>query len=572
MSADLWAGAEVQVASTVAYLVDDPDISLMVVLLNDGPLARELRRLGVSVTIVDETRTSALVILIFLIGFLKRNRIDLVHTHRYKDTVLGFIAAKFARVPYAVRTVHGLREPMRGWDRIKFGVYEALERLTLHLWADLVIAVSKTMADGLTGAGLPPAVVRHIHNGVDLGALTRTRQREDVRRELGIDPSAIVIGTAGRLVPVKGHASLLRAAALILKKERRAKFLIVGGGPLRGELSALAVDQGIDGACLFTGHRADAHDLVVAMDIFVLPSLAEGIPMAVLEAMALGRPVVARAVGGVPEIIGHRASGLLVESGTDRALADACLELALDRDLAERLAAEGRRVVEERFTNVRSGEALVRAYARVVLEQGRPRRARSVVLPLARGLLSLASRRVAYALGRRRMNHVRRNPELLERAAQSARSLLIVCHGNIIRSPFAAHLLAKTVGGWRLRAVGSAGLEALPGRPPHPTALAAATSHSIDLSRHTAARVTPERVADSDLIFVMDVPQLVAIQQRYPGARSKTFLLTCLAPEVPLEIDDPVNGDESRFEACFDHIARAASPLARALGAEGAIR
>ncbi|HET9359366.1 MAG TPA: glycosyltransferase [Vicinamibacterales bacterium] len=571
MSADLWAGAEVQVASTVAYLVGDPGISLMVVLLNDGPLARELRRLGVSVTVVDESRTSALAILFFLIGFLKRNEIELVHTHRYKDTVLGFIAARFAGVPHAVRTIHGLREPMKGWDRVKFGVYEALERVALHRWADLVIAVSKHIADDLTGAGYPPAIVTHIHNGVDLRALARTRRRDEVRHDLGIDPTALVIGTAGRLVPVKGHASLLRAAGLILQKERRAKFLIVGDGPLRGELTALAVDLGIDGACQFLGHRADVHDLVSAMDIFVLPSLAEGIPMAVLEAMALGSPVVATAVGGVPEVVGHRASGLLVESG-EHAIADACLELAHDRDLAGRLAAEGRRVVEDRFSNVRSGEALVRAYERVALEERRPPHTRGLVRRLARSLLNYASRRVAHAVGRQRMNRIRRNPELLTRAAQSARNLLIVCHGNIIRSPFAAQLLAKTLGDWRPRAIGSAGLEAVPGRPPHPTALVTATSHSVDLSRHTASPVTPERVAASDLIFVMDVPQLVTIQRRYPDARRKTFLLTCLAPEVPLEIHDPVDGDESMFKACFDHIARAASPLARALAAEGAAR
>jgi protein-tyrosine-phosphatase len=424
MSADL--GAEVQVASTVADLVDDPRVSLIVVLLNDGPLARELRRLGIQVTVVDETRSSALAILFVLIGLLRRNRIQIVHTHRSKDTVLGLIAAKLARVPYAVRTIHGLREPMRGWDRIKFGVYEALESVTLRSCADLVIGVSKHIADGLIRSGYPPANVTYIHNGVDLRALARTRRRDEVRRE------------------------------------------------------------------------------------------------------------------------------------------------PLDRGLAERLAAEGRCVVEKRFSSVRSGAALVRAYERIVLGHARPSWTRGLLLPLARSLLNAVSRRVACALERRRMNRVRRNPEILTRAAESARSLLIVCHGNIIRSPFAAHLLAKAVGGWRLRSIGSAGLEALPGRPPHPTALAAAISHAIDLSRHTAAPVTPERVAASDLIFVMDVPQLVAIQQRYPDARSKTFLLTCLAPEVPLEIGDPVNGDESMFRACFDHIARAASPLVRALSAEGA--
>src|SRR5215204_5067719 len=108
MTADLWAGAEVQVATTAAYLVRRPEVNVSAVLFNDGWLAGELRRLGIEVAIVDERRHTALQILEFLTRHLREQRVDVVHTHRYKDTILGTVAAKRAGVPYVVRTIHGL--------------------------------------------------------------------------------------------------------------------------------------------------------------------------------------------------------------------------------------------------------------------------------------------------------------------------------------------------------------------------------------------------------------------------------------------------------------------------------
>ncbi|PYM49315.1 MAG: hypothetical protein DME14_08820 [Candidatus Rokuibacteriota bacterium] len=121
----------------------------------------------------------------------------------------------------------------------------------------------------------------------------------------------------------------------------------------------------MEGACLLLGPRTDIYDLIAAMDIFVLPSLDEGIPMVILEAMALGTPVVATAVGGVPEVIRHRETGLLVAPRDERALADACLELARNRDWAQTFGARARRVVDEAFSHERNGHALMEVYRRV---------------------------------------------------------------------------------------------------------------------------------------------------------------------------------------------------------------
>ena len=156
MTADLWAGAEVQVATLASHLVEQPDVRLSAILFNEGRLADELRRLGVDVTIVDEKRASALRIFAVLGRYFREHEVDVVHTHRYKDSVLGIVAAKAAGVPRAVRTVHGLREATRGWAWAKEVGYGALEKVTLWCFADCVIAVSTRMAETLADSACRP--------------------------------------------------------------------------------------------------------------------------------------------------------------------------------------------------------------------------------------------------------------------------------------------------------------------------------------------------------------------------------------------------------------------------------
>lgn len=565
MTADLWAGAEVQLATTASYLVERSDVNVSAVLFNDGRLADELRRLGIGVTIVDEARHGALHIVRFLTRFLRDNRINLVHTHRYKDTVLGTIAAKLAGVPHVIRTVHGLREPMAGWEHWKFRAYETLDQAALLCVADRVIPVSKQIADTLKDRGYPPAMLTPIHNGIDLRKVIARRPPAEVRRTLGIDANTILIGTAGRLSPVKGHAGFLRAARLILEQEPGAKFLIAGGGPLEDDLVALARQLQINGACHFLGPRADVHDLTAAMDMFVLPSLNEGMPMAILEAMALGTPVVATAVGGVPEVVQHRVTGLLVPPGDERALAAACLELARDRERATRLGAQARRVVMEEFSHEQNGQALIDVYRAVRRPYRNDVSAIALGWGLAKKVLEYGARQLRHASGRRQMNRIRRSPAALRGALKNGKNILIVCHGNIIRSAFAANLIRQTLGEQAPVSIASAGLEAMPGRSAHPTALVTAAARRVDLSSHAASPLDPEVVAKSDAIFVMEIPQLVELRRRFPEAHAKTFLLSCLAPDTPLEIRDPVDGDESVFQACFDHISQAVHPVVRLL-------
>ena len=568
MSADLWAGAEVQVATLASYLVEQPDVQLSAVLFNDGWLAGELRRLGVDFEVVDERTHNAAAIVRFITEFLSARRVDIVHTHRYKDNILGTVAAKLARVPCVVRTVHGLPEPIRGLRRFYANACEALDRIVLSLNADRIVAVSRTTARSLEHRGYKPSALTHIHNGIDLRAVQAARPVAEVRAAFGIAADAFLVGTAGRFAPVKGHEHLLRAAALIRERLPRARFMLVGSGPLEPELRTLAANLRVADACLFVDPSVDGHatvyDLVRAMDAFVLPSLSEGIPMALLEAMALGRPVVATGVGGVPEIVASGSNGVLVPPANAEALAAACLKVQSNGVWSASLGTSAERTVRERFTRERNGESIMTLYRDVASDSERnsPRTLTATALFVAplRAVLSYGRRVVLVRRELRRAGRIRRNPAALVSRLQAAHRVLVLCQGNIIRSAYAANLLERELGAGAQIEVRSAGLGAIAGRPAHPLAIATAAPR-VDLARHAATPVRADLVAWADVIFVMEALQLIALRRRFPEARTKTFLLSTVATNCPLEIRDPFDAGADVFRTCFNHIDRAAAAI-----------
>jgi L-malate glycosyltransferase len=564
MTADMWAGAEVQVAAVARQLAGSGEVELSAMLFNDGWLARELGCLGIDLAVFDEQRHPAIRLVRLMVHFLREHRVDLVHTHRYKDTILGAIAAKLAGGLPVVRTVHGLNEEMRGWDRVKLSAYQSLERAVVRGLVDRVVAVSDDTAARLRRSWLPAAHVTAIENGVDCRTIRPAIASEEVRRILGIGRTDLVIGTAGRLVSVKGHVYLLRAARRIRTEEPSARLVIVGTGPLRQSLSDEAARLGIADACVFVDpaadRRAGIYDLIAAMDIFVLPSLDEGLPMSLLEAMALGRPVVAAAVGGVPEIVEHRTTGLLISAKDDREIAVACVSLAFDRHWARTLAEKGRAVVEERFSCDRQGRALLDVYRGAA--RSRP------IGTYGYGRIDAVRNKLTRARERARMARIRRNPSVLRSRVARAKTILIVCHGNIIRSPFAAELLRQTLRDVARVSVTSAGVQATAGAGADPAAIAAAMALGVDLGSHAAAPLTSALASNADVIFVMDAFQLVAMRKRFPQICDRVFLMTSLCSSGPLEIRDPFGGNASQFQECFADIARAVQKVAEAVSQE----
>ena len=231
-----------------------------------------------------------------------------------------------------------------------------------------IIAVSEEVRSRYAEAlGVPARKLAVVHNGITVSPVVQPADPA-LRAELVRGRPDYLVFTPARLHEQKGHSFLLAAAVEVPD----ATFVLAGDGPLRAQLEAQARELGVAHRCLFLGHRSDVPALLAAADLFVLPSLYEGLPVSVLEAMAAQRPVVATAIGGTDEAVTHEADGLLVPPRDPAALAAAIRRLRTDPALAQRLAAAGRRRVERDFSSVVMGRNVMRIYGEVMREAGNP--------------------------------------------------------------------------------------------------------------------------------------------------------------------------------------------------------
>lgn len=361
-SGDLWAGAEVQMATLLRALARRGEVQLSAILFNEGRLAEEVRAAGIPVVVVPEAKYNVLRIIARARDVVRRERIDILHAHGYKENFVAAWISRLGDAAHVVRTQHGAPEPYTGWKRAKQILTEALDRFTTRYATDRVICVSHRLARGMRHYAAPQQLLT-VHNGIEVERVRSSFSRAEARRRLNLPESAEVVGTAGRLVPVKRLDIFLQAARWLTNARPETRFVIAGSGPEEARLRELAASLGIADRVLFAGHRDDVHDVLRAMDIFVISSDHEGLPMVLLEAMALGVPVVARAVGGVPEVIEDGKSGLLVASADPEALALRCAALFADADEREQVAARAAARVASDFSAQRAADDILRLYA-----------------------------------------------------------------------------------------------------------------------------------------------------------------------------------------------------------------
>jgi glycosyltransferase involved in cell wall biosynthesis len=279
-----------------------------------------------------------------------------VHSHNTCAFIFGTLGARLAGVRTIVHTDHARAFP----DRFR---YMAAEYLLSHL-VYRVVGVSAPTSEALHRyERIPRRKLVTVPNGIDRSRYTVALDRGQVRRALGIAPEAPVIALAARLTEQKGLQYLLRALPAVIVRHPDVVLLVAGDGPLRPALEALAAELGVAPHVRFLGMRDDIAALLRASDVYALPSVWEGLPMAVLEAMAAGLPVVGSDVGGVGTAVEHQVTGLLVPKRDPARLAEALVAVLGDRVLRRRLGDEARRVFERRFT----AEAMARAYEALYL-------------------------------------------------------------------------------------------------------------------------------------------------------------------------------------------------------------
>jgi glycosyltransferase involved in cell wall biosynthesis len=295
--------------------------------------------------------------ILHLAQLIRRERPTILHTHTAKAGAVGRIAAllaRDARPPIVIHTFHG--HVLRGY----FGRAATLFFRTLERWlarsTTSLIAVSPEVRDDLVALGVAPAskfVV--IRLGIDLPrrVASDNAQRRETRRQMGLADDAFIVGWVGRMTAVKNTDSVMRALQRLVERGVDAYALLVGDGPDREHLECFAHDLGIVKRCLFLGYQEDVARFYDAIDALLLPSINEGTPVSVIEALAAGRPAVATRVGGIPDVVRDGVDGCLVDPDDPDALVDRLAELAADPERRARMGAAGRERVVERYAVAR---------------------------------------------------------------------------------------------------------------------------------------------------------------------------------------------------------------------------
>ena len=279
----------------------------------------------------SEASPKVLFSLFKLLPFVKENNIDIIHSNTRVTQVLGCLLGRFSAKPH-VSTCHGFFK-------------KRFSRLLFPCWGKKVIAISESVRDHLVGDfGVNPGDISVVHNGIDI-----ERFQIKAKKEPGVN-GGLVVGIIGRLSDVKGHSYLIRAMQEVLIEIPSARLLIVGDGRMKEELVRLVESLGMTGSVSFMPSLKDTREALSIMDVFVLPSLKEGLGLSLMEAMAAGLAVIGSDVGGIKNLIRHGQNGVLVAAQDVRQLRGAISELLNDRNKREYLGNNAREFIRNNFS------------------------------------------------------------------------------------------------------------------------------------------------------------------------------------------------------------------------------
>lgn len=332
----------------------------LAVLRNDGPFYSEIETRFPEVPEFPLTSfydANAVRQLVRLRRLMRREKIDILHAHDFYSSFIGAAAARLCGVRVIASQRHLKLSDRRAH---KWGT-----RL-IHRLANRILVNSEAIREHIvTNEGARPAKIVVVKNGV-VPITSSATNRVELCREVGVDTGVTLVGIVARLQTVKGHRFFIEAAAEVLRRRTDAHFVLVGDGPLRTEIANQAAEFGIADSVHFLGDRADVSRLVSAFDLLVLASLHEGLPNAVMEAMAAGVPVVATAVGGTKELISDGETGYLAPSANSPALAERIVFALSDEAHREEIISAARRKITSAFGIERMVESVEALYDEVM--------------------------------------------------------------------------------------------------------------------------------------------------------------------------------------------------------------
>lgn len=292
---------------------------------------------------------------------IRQTGVDIVHAHSFKAGYISVLADILQRRNYAfICTFHN---QLHRYDNSLKNYITSAAASIIGRKADHVVVISRALlTEAVQFMRLPEEKVTCVYNGINPSEFAVLPQPGQFRRELGIPDDTLLVGTVARLIPQKGIQYLIEAALILRNRFPKVRYVIAGDGPIRQQLEQQVHMAGLAEIISFTGFRLKIDDFLAAMDLFALPTLEEGLSIAVMEAMAAAKPVVASAVGGVPELI-TADTGVLVPPGDAQSLADGIANLlSLDEAKRAAIGACGRSLIAERFTVGQMAEEHVRLY------------------------------------------------------------------------------------------------------------------------------------------------------------------------------------------------------------------
>jgi len=300
---------------------------------------------------------------------IKKKSPEIVHTHSSKAGLLGRLAAKLARIPIVVHTPHG--HVFFGYfGSFKTKIFIILERFVSRITDKIIALTNEEKKDYIKFRIANEDKFDVIYSGIELDKFKELSEdkKQNFVKELGIPEKSLIIGTVGRLVPVKGHEFLIKAAKYIISKYPEAFFVFTGDGPLEQNLKRQALELGINNNIIFLGWRSDAAKIISVYDIFALPSLNEGMGRVLAEAMALGKPIVGSNVGGIPDLVTHGKNGFLVPVRNSEKLAKYIRILIKNKEQREKMGQVGKEMVKN-FSKEKMVEKIANLYEELLTQK-----------------------------------------------------------------------------------------------------------------------------------------------------------------------------------------------------------
>jgi glycosyltransferase involved in cell wall biosynthesis len=339
-----------------------------------GIFEKKLTEVGIKINPVRMTNRYNLGIISRLKKIMKTKDVRIVHSQGGRADFFARIAARISNVPIIISSMAMLVE---GYDvsTLRKSLYVLIDRWT-ERWVNKFIVLSEAMRRSLIERHkIPPENIVKIYNGIEIEEynpdLKELKNKKlEVRRELGLKNDVSVIGAIGRLVWQKGFEYLIRAAPEVLKKCPEARFLIVGEGPLKNKLILTSEKLNVADRIIFTGLRSDIKEILASIDVLAMPSLLEGLPMVLLEAMAMAKPIVATRIDGITEVLENNKTGLLVPAKNSNALAEALVGILDDKAKANFFGQNAREAAKEKFSVKKMVEQIELAYEKLLHEKG----------------------------------------------------------------------------------------------------------------------------------------------------------------------------------------------------------